>query len=129
LLEVQGSLKLFGTLSFLLQQVRDGVDALGYTASIAVAPTPLASQALAKVRAGATGMRVNRIITDTEKLLPGLGRLPIQYIGIDNKTREALTSMGVETIADCLRLPRDGLLRRFGKELLLRLDRLAGRQA
>ena len=38
-----------------------------------------------------------------------------------------LALMGVHTIGECLALPRDGLARRFGQQLLDELDRALGR--
>jgi protein ImuB len=40
---------------------------------------------------------------------------------------EALGTLGVRTVGDCLRLPRDGFARRFGQWLLSALDRATGR--
>jgi protein ImuB len=47
LLEVGGSLKLFGGLENLSERIRNGLADLGYEASIACAPTPLAAQLFA----------------------------------------------------------------------------------
>jgi protein ImuB len=40
---------------------------------------------------------------------------------------ESLVTMGVVTVGECWRLPRDGFARRFGPRLRLELDRAAGR--
>ncbi len=52
LLEIRGSLRLFGGLAALRTQVGEGLTSLGYTSCLAVAPTPLAALWLA--RAGRT---------------------------------------------------------------------------
>jgi protein ImuB len=129
LLEVEGSVKLFGDLSSLLQQAQGGIAALGYDARMAVAPTPLASRLLARSRWYRGNNKSPVVVTQLEKLTQPLGRLPVSYLEFDNKTQQALSGMGIDTIADCLRLPRDGLARRFGKEFLYRLDRLTGKLA
>jgi protein ImuB len=129
LLEVEGSVKLFGDLSALLQQAQGGIAALGYDARLAVAPTPLASRLLARSRWLRGSKTAPVVVTQAEKLIPSLGRLPVSYLEFDNKTAQALSGMGIDTIADCLRLPRDGLARRFGKAFLYKLDRLTGKLA
>ena len=48
LLEVAGSLRLFGGLKKLRQQISAGLRQQGYTAALAIAPTPLAAQWLAR---------------------------------------------------------------------------------
>jgi len=126
LLEVEGSVKLFGDLSSLLQQAQGGIAALGYDARMAVAPTPLASRLLARSRWYRGSNKTPVAVTQLEKLVPSLGRLPVSTLEFNDKTQQALSGMGIDTIADCLRLPRDGLARRFGKEFLVRLDRLIG---
>jgi protein ImuB len=42
--------------------------------------------------------------------------------------RRTLQEMGVETLSDCVRLPRDGLARRLGTRLLEELDQAYGRR-
>ena len=53
-------------------------------------------------------------------------RLPLACLGWPVGLCEALTGMGVTTVGDCLRLPREGFTRRFGARCLLDLDRAFG---
>ena len=116
LLEMAGSLRLFGGLRTLRQDIAHGLRELGFTAAPAIAPTPLAATWLAR-----SGRRV--CIRDTANLAPALRRLPLACLDWPATLCEALTGMGVSTVGDCLRLPREGFTRRFGARYLLELDR------
>jgi len=118
-LEIAGSLRLFGGLRELRQKLSQGLRELGFTASLAIAPTPLAATWLARF-----GRRV--CIRDTVNLAPALRRLPLACLEWPAGICEALTGMGVSTVGDCQRLPREGFTRRFGARYLLELDRAAG---
>lgn len=120
LLEAGGSLRLFGGAQPLLDRVRDGTIALGYSARTALAPTPLAAALLARSDHGA-------VIRDREQITPTLGALALARLDLDEATCAALSSAGVRTLADCLALPRAALGRRFGPGCLDYLDRLIGR--
>lgn len=119
LLEIGGSLRLFGGLDALRQRIREEATALGFDAVIAVAPTPLGAQWLA--RAG-----LEAEITDTAALRDRLGRLPVAHLEPKRDTLESFRRMGLRTLGELARLPRDGLARRFGQALLDRLDRAFG---
>lgn len=120
LLEVEGSRALFGGLDTLIERVRAGVADLGYSAHLALAPTPLGATWLAAAGADAR-------ITEYGALFGALAELPLACLGLDPKREELLTSLGLCTLVDCLRLPRDGIARRVGTEVLDALDRAFGR--
>ncbi len=119
-LEIAGSLRLFGGLKALRRQVAAGLDAQGYTAGLAITPTPLGATWLAR-----HGQRA--CIRDRANLVPVLRRLPLACLDWPVATTTALAGMGVETVGDCLRLPRDGFARRFGSARLRELDQAVGR--
>jgi protein ImuB len=119
LLEVAGSLRLFGGLPSLRQQVSKGLSEQGFSAAMAIAPTPLAATWLAK-----SGRRA--CIRGEENLGPALRKLPLACLNWPAGQSEALSGMGITTIGDCLRLPREGFARRFGAERMLDLDRALG---
>ncbi len=106
LAEVQASLRYFGGLDGLLGSLRAGLDELGAAASLAVASTGLA--ALWRARAG--GGR--------------LETLPLEATGFDT---EFLRSIGLRTVGELMRLPRDGLARRCGPQIVAALDQVLGR--
>jgi protein ImuB len=122
LLEVRGSLRLFGGLEPLRARVRRALERTGHAGRDAVAPTPLAAWWLA--RAGE-----REAVVEPAALAGRLGRLRPAVTGWPQATLEKLQSLGVETLADCLRLPRDGFARRVGRSPLADLDRALGRLA
>ncbi len=120
LLEVQGSLSLFGGRTALLKRLRSGLVALGYEARLAAAPTPLAALILARCGGG-------RMVEARHELVAALAPLPIPVLDWEPALLERLEGMGVRRLGDLLRLPRDGLARRLGQQSLLYLDRMLGR--
>jgi protein ImuB len=120
LLEIGGCLKYFHGLPLLLDAVRTGLEALGYSAVIATAP--VAAGALLLSRAGQSTQ-----ITEIHQLAAHLAALPIGALDHPSIDLQKLAAMGINTIGDCLGLPREGLARRFGQRLLDALDRALGR--
>jgi protein ImuB len=122
LLEIRGSLRLFGS----AQRLHDEIDAcwreLAVPARSAIAPATLAALWLA--RAGA-----RTLIEDPALLAGRLARLGLACTAWDEERLRTLRSMGVQHIGELLRLPRSGLARRFGPDVLLDLDIALGRQA
>ena len=120
LLEVAGSERLFGGVETLRQKVSHGLGAQGLTTMLAIAPTPLASTWLAR-----SGRDV--CISEPSRLAGSLSRLPLDCLGWPPSVIESLGGMGIRGVGDCLRLPRQGFVRRFGARFLLQLDRAVGR--
>ena len=120
LLEAEGSQKLFGSLENLRRRIRAGLVELGYEASIACAPTPLAAQLFAHA-----GLEI--CIRDAGMLRDELEKLPVSLLDPAPETPAMLERFGVRTMGECLRLPRAGLARRLGRGLLEDLDRALGR--
>lgn len=118
-LEIRGSLKLFGGLEGLLTRLRRGLKQLGYRTDYAVAPTPLAATVLARANP-------RKIVSDRHQLQLALASLPIEVLRLDDKQYSALAGLGVKQVGDCRRLPRDGLARRLSPALIDMLDRLFG---
>ena len=120
LLEIAGSLRLFDGIASLRRRIARGLDEQGLSAMLAVAPTPLASIWLARSGRDAC-------IDDPARLAGSLGPLPLDCLEWPDSVIERLHGMGVTSIADCLRLPRQGFARRFGVRFLNELDRALGR--
>jgi protein ImuB len=118
-LEVEASLKLFGGAAPILATARRELAAMGFTALIASAPTAKGAAWLA--RAG------REIALDPARLAAGLADLPLRLLDCGADTCAALAAIGASTIGDLLRLPRDGVARRFGRHLLDEIDRALGR--
>ena len=120
LLEIAGSVNLFGGLRALRESIVRGLDRQGFTAGVAIAPTPLAATWLARA-----GQRV--CIRDPRNLVGRLAPLPLSCLGWPDTVERTLKGMGVMMLGDALRLPRAGFARRFGATRLLDLDRALGR--
>lgn len=123
LLEIEGSLKLFGGLNKLHRHIARGIAELGFNASIASAPTPLAALWFARAN-------LNVRVQHQDALRHALDKLPAALIcqGLTTgaSLQNLLDSFGTRTLGDCLQLPRDGLARRAGQHLLDQLDRALG---
>jgi len=121
LLEIAGSLKLFGGLERLSAQIQGDLRELGYGVATAVAPTPLAALWLARNQGNSAVVEQKRALTQA------LATIPLDHLDLDRSLRKSVRGMGVRVLGDLLRLPRDGLARRLGRELLQDLDRALGR--
>ena len=102
---MQGSLRLHGGLEALRERLQAGARALGFPARIAAAPTPRAALWLSRGEAEA------------------LEALPVEVTRLEI---EFFRSIGVGTVGDLLRLPRDGLAQRCGAHVIDELDRALG---
>lgn len=120
LLEIAGSLTLFGGIRTLRERIVSELGERGFDAGVAIAPTPLAATWLA--RAGRKAC-----IRDPRNLVGRLGSLPLSCLGWPESVQAALQGMGVVSVAEALRLPRQGFARRFGAARLLQFDRALGR--
>jgi protein ImuB len=108
LLEVEGSLRLFGGAVQLMARLRAGLADLGFEACLASGPTPRAALWLARGRGGP------------------LEALPVEAIDAGPEISEQLSGMGIRTLSELARLPRAGVAARFGQKLLDDLDRATG---
>jgi protein ImuB len=121
LLEIKGSVKLFGS----LQRLHADMDAcwrqLALQARSATAPSTLAALWLA--RAGAALQ-----IEDAEMLPGHLAKLPIACTAWDDERLQTLRAMGVTSLSELMRLPRAGLARRLNPAVVQELDIALARQ-
>jgi protein ImuB len=120
LLEIGGSLHLFGGMAALNRKIAAEVQELGYHSILAVAPTPLGALWLSRNRRSV-------VIDNQQDLRTALCALPLRSLDMPEKTHTALEAIGMRNIDDCLRLPRAGLARRFGQTLLNDLDKALGK--
>jgi protein ImuB len=129
LLEVQASLRLFGGLAALRQRLQAQLAPLGHRVQMAAAPTALGAVLLAQwhpadrgdlvLGAHATGLPLLRRLLDAA---------PVWLLGPGREHWEALQGMGLKTLSDLRSLPRSGVARRFGVELLTELSQAYGEQ-
>jgi protein ImuB len=124
LLEVSASLTLFGGLGRLIAQLREGMHASGFSAMAGVAPTPLAAWLFARARVTRPAMRG---ALQQRDLADRLADLPLALFDWPSAALGTLSQLGITRIRDLMHLPRDGITRRFGAQVLTDLDRALGR--
>ena len=108
-MEIAGSLRYFQGAKNFLEKIQAGLAHLGFEAALACAPTARA----ALWRAAGGGAE--------------LEDLPISVLGLEAETLELLSGLGTRTFGELIRLPRGGVARRFGPELIEGIDRALGR--
>ena len=118
LLEVGGSLKLWGGIDAIKHALGKELEQRRLTAHLCTAPTALAALWLAR---GGQGD-----VLSGQQLAGRLGALPLAVTGWPDATQLLLEKMGIRMVGDCLRLPREGLARRLGKQYLDDLDKALG---
>ena len=119
LLEVSGSLKLFGSAAAIVDGLARGAAEMGYTACPASAPTAHGAWLLAR---GGSPSPCPALGDLARRLQP----LPVEILACDAHTLAMLEAIGVRTIGEVLALPRAGLAQRFGRALCEELDRALG---
>lgn len=119
-LEIGASRALFNGYRALLKQIEGSLQHLGYRYRLGVAPTLEGAALLARANRRTAIVRLDR-------LLDAIRELPIAQLAIAPPIAHALRRSGVETVGALFDLPAASLARRFGPELVLYLDRLAGR--
>jgi protein ImuB len=112
-LEVGGSLRLFGDVERLVDQIRMLCDDMGHEVRLRTAPTPLACLTLARAD------------------VASLAQVPLSQAAIEAEPFtpdrvERLANMGIHALGQLLNLPSRGVADRFGKHLVDYLSRLTG---
>ena len=119
LLEVAGSLKLFGSLEVIKAKLHEETSRRYRDFRLCVAPT--ATAALWLARAAGTD------VVQWRELAGRVAALPLAVTRWPAVVQALLRDLGLRTIGDCVRLPRDGFARRVGRSYLSELDRAFGR--
>ena len=119
LLEVGASLRLFGGLQRLLARLERELPGLGFRAQLASAPTAAGAALLARARPGASA-------ADLERLREQIAAIPLMQFTRARAARELVKGVGLDTLGDCLALPRPELARRIGPALGQALAKLLG---
>ncbi|MEQ0771418.1 Y-family DNA polymerase [Paraburkholderia tropica] len=125
LLEVGSGLRLFGGVRALLAKVSATVASCGHAARIACAPTAWGAWTLAQARATRVSSRRWHVLKETT-LARALDALPVGLAPFAAQHQQALTQIGCATLGDLRRLPRDGIVRRFGDGVLAWLAQARG---
>jgi protein ImuB len=108
LLEVEGSLRLVGGLPSLKQKLKSGIEEMGFNATLASAATPRAALWFSR---------------SSEKTLHAV---PLEAACTEEESLSFLKNIGIDTVGELMRLPREGLAQRCGQGLLDSLDRARG---
>lgn len=122
LLEIKGSVKLFGSLDALHAAIDAAWSRLELPARTATAPTTLGALWLARA-----GKHIH--LEEPGALAGVLAELPIACTAWHPDRLQTLRSMGVIRIGELLRLPRTGLARRLGPAAVMDVDIALAKQA
>src|SRR5512141_374858 len=110
-LEIAGSLSLFGPWPPLEARLREELAALGFRHRIALAPTASAAWVLA-------GHHDGLAVTTSELMCRALAAVPLRRARLPNNAAIALDKIGIRDLGKLLSLPRAALAKRYGPELL-----------
>jgi len=124
LLDVTASLRAFNGRRALCRLVRASIEALGFTPQLGMAPTAQGAWLLARYRSERRGAQRRAI--SMESMTRRLDALRCTLLLPLRPYQEWLEGIGCYTFADLRRLPRAGLQRRCGKEVIDGLDRAYG---
>ncbi len=119
LMNITGSAHLFGGEAEMLGDMQLRLERARISARIGLADTRGAAWALAHFGAGAL---------KSGETQAGIAALPVAALRLEEKTCIGLQRLGVRRICDLIALPRPTLTRRFGREVVLRLDQALGVQ-
>jgi protein ImuB len=120
LLEVHGSLKLFGGLANIKKKLVAELDKRRLRYHLCAAPTPLAASWLARSAV--------EDVLESSALPARLSLLSLAVTRWPDDVLTGLSEMGIRVVGECMRLPRDGFARRVGKEYLEQLDKALGKR-
>jgi protein ImuB len=121
ILDVTGCTHLWGSDRHYLTEIITRLKKIGYETRAAMTDTIGASWALARFAPGS-------IIIATGQQTESLFLLPAAALRIDGNTIERLQKLGLRQIRDFMAMPRSALRKRFGQQLLQRLDQALGRE-
>jgi len=119
ILDVSGVPHLWGGEEPYLKEILRRLRTAGYDVRGAMADTMLAAWAIARFKKGYP-------IIAPGKQAEALAPLPAAALRLEPETTERLQQLGLTTIAKFMSIPRGALRRRFGPDLLQRLDKALG---
>ena len=118
-LEVGGSLGLFGPWPDFERRLRADLSDIGVTHRIALTPLPRAACVFA-------GCRDGFAVAGDAAMRQALRRIPLAQSRLPDEAIALLASMGLRRLGDVIDLPRAGLARRCGEAFVEALDRMVG---
>ena len=115
--DITGVAHLFGGEAELREDLHARLERAGFSLQSAIAQTRGAAWALSRHGGG---------IIPEGALTERLGPLPVSALRLSDEQVEGLIRMGLSQIRDLIDLPRAPLARRFGPDLMRRLDQMLG---
>ena len=122
-IDVTGCAHRHGGEPHMLETLVGRLAAAGLPARAGLADTPGAAHAVARHGAGTMA------VIEPNGQAGALALLPLRALRIADRTADSLRQLGLDLIGQLLATPRAPLARRFGDQLLLRLDQAMGRVA
>lgn len=121
ILEVSGCAHLWGGEQEYLKDIRDRLRQRGYDVRAGMADTIGAAWAVARFG------KANTIIEPGGQI-EVLTSLPPAALRLEDTLLQRMDKLGLRTIGSFIHMPRTALRRRFGQQLLVRIDQAAGNQ-
>ncbi len=118
-LDITGSAHLFGGEAAMLDDMRARASRAGLMLRLGLGDTRGAAWALAHYSEGIAPPGVG---------LEAIAALPVAALRLDDRIAVGLQRLGLRTIGDLATTPRAPLARRFGQDVLMRLDQALGEQ-
>jgi protein ImuB len=130
LIDIAGCRRLFGDASRHVHLIGSATERLGFCARVAAAPTFACARAVARFGSGGgggkSGGESGGLVAEGGQRR-ALAPLPVEALGVEAASVDALREVGIDRIGHLFDLPRSSLAARFGRELLRRLDQAVGR--
>lgn len=117
-LDITGCSHLFGGEDAMLRDVLARLFQMGFDVRGSISSTPGLSSAISRFGRGGVIAR--------ENMAAALRALPVHALRLDEKTVASLLKLGLKRVANLLSMPRAPLARRFGAQMLMRLDQALG---
>ncbi|WP_234908303.1 Y-family DNA polymerase [Rhizobium rhizogenes] len=117
-LDITGCAHLFGGEEALLEDILIRISGLGLDVRGAISSAPGLSWAVARFD--------DSRVVPPDAMEEALAPLPVASLRLGEETVAALQKLGLKQVGDLLAAPRAPLTRRFGAQLLLRLDQAIG---
>ena len=126
MLDITGCAHLFGGERELMKDLLARLLHQGFLGTAAIAPTPGAAWAMSRFPRKNGDPERFEAISDIRQIESVLTPLPLRALRLTGEMTSALARLGLRTIGQLNRQPRAPLARRFGRELLYRLDQAMG---
>lgn len=128
MLDITGCAHMFGGEAAMIDNLLDKLSGFGVTAHAAAADTPGAAWALARFDESPPDEEPCDGARRRARTRARLAVLPVEALRLPADLALRLRRLGLQTIGDCLKLPRAPLTARLGEDVLRRLDQMFGRE-